>query len=306
MPARQHSGAGWECRLALPRSSPEGRSRGRTPMPTLGDAVQAFEERLFSGRHRELAVFQQWLTISPTSPEVLNVSGPGGVGKSSLLAAFQRCAETLGWSVVVVDGRSVPPTPDGFLRALGGSDLAAVIKRIQHTRPLLLLDGFEHVPELNRYLLDTFLPRLDAAVRVVIAGRQSLVQEWAREHAWRSFVRSLPLSGLDSQDARAYLTRRGLADRPRLLEEILAATRGYPLGLSLAADLAARRQLQTLEPTPEWPLVLRTLVERLHDSEDPRMQRLLECAAIVRQFDEATLEAMSGETPDSTAFARPW
>ncbi len=85
-------------------------------------------------------------------------------------------------------------------------------------------------------------------MRVVIAGRNPLLDVWAREYAWQRLVRALPLYGLPTDQARAYLAKRGLNDRPRLLDEIFTATRGYPLGLSLAADLANRQRLQPWKP----------------------------------------------------------
>ena len=78
-------------------------------MPTIGEAVHGLQTRLFVGRQRELARFQVWLEAETPLPEILDVSGPGGVGKTALLGAFRRCAHQHGRPVVWVDGRDLRP-----------------------------------------------------------------------------------------------------------------------------------------------------------------------------------------------------
>ncbi|MBI4319962.1 MAG: AAA family ATPase [Chloroflexi bacterium] len=79
-------------------------------MPTIGEAVDWLEAELFVGRERELALFERWLNTEAERPEILNVSGRGGIGKSALLRAFARAATRMGKAVVLVDGRDFPPT----------------------------------------------------------------------------------------------------------------------------------------------------------------------------------------------------
>src|SRR5918912_197214 len=99
--------------------------------------------------------------------------------------------------------------PAGLLQALGGDGLEPVIERLNRTRPLVMLDAYEDLTELTRYLLDEFLPRLDSTVRVVIAGRSPLRQVWSRDAAWQRIVRPLPLEALPTDQARTYLDLRG-------------------------------------------------------------------------------------------------
>jgi putative ribosome biogenesis GTPase RsgA len=81
---------------------------------------------------------------------LLNVSGPGGVGKSALLGAFRRLAEEAGRPVVVAEGRGMPPTPECLLARLGGASLKEVAQRLNHAQPLVLLDTFEELADLSR------------------------------------------------------------------------------------------------------------------------------------------------------------
>src|SRR5436305_10441982 len=105
-------------------------------MPTIREAVRSLQARLFVGRQRELARFQAWLATETPLPEILDVSGPGGVGKTALLGAFRRCAEQNGRPVVLLDGRDLRPTPEGLISALGGTTLPEVLGRLSAQRPL--------------------------------------------------------------------------------------------------------------------------------------------------------------------------
>jgi hypothetical protein len=271
---------------------------------TIGQAIGALEEQLFVGRERELAVFRRWLTSSSAPTEILAICGPGGVGKTALLGAFRRLAALEQRPIVAVDGQHQRPIQKALLAALGGGSLDAVAAQLSRSKAVLLFDSFEQLADLGPYVRDCLLPRLDAQVRIVIASRQPLSLLWPRDDVWHKLVRNLPLDRLTRTESRTYLERRGLADRPLLVAQILAATLGYPLGLSLAADLAVRLDINSLDAAPEWHLVVRSLLERLHDEIDPDVRELLECAAIVREFDEATLLAIAGRTGDPLAFAR--
>src|SRR5204863_10077642 len=100
----KNSRAGWaEIRLGCIVHSGKAGERGSSKMATLGQAVCALEEQLFVGRESELASFRHWLGESSARPEIFNVSGPGGVGKSALLAAFRRMAVTAARPIISAD-----------------------------------------------------------------------------------------------------------------------------------------------------------------------------------------------------------
>jgi energy-coupling factor transporter ATP-binding protein EcfA2 len=265
--------------------------------PTLGDALRSLEQRLFVGREAEMAAFRDWLLdrASPT-PEILYVYGPGGVGKSTLLRAFARAAEALGRAAVLVDGREVAPTPNGLLRALGGSRPSDVAARLGEQNALLLFDTFEDLADLTGYLQREILGRLPLTVRVVIAGRAPAGRLWVDGDPWRRLVRPLPLASWSPDESRAYLSARGIRD-VSLVEQVLAAAGGLPLALSLAADLAVQLDVRSFRAAEaDWHLALRELVERLlRDVPEPGVRDLLECCAVLRQADQASLAAIAGE-----------
>jgi len=277
-------------------------------MPTIREAVESLEERLFVGRERDLETFARWLEQpAGPAPEILNVHGPGGVGKSALLAAFRRMATRAGRRVVLLDGRALEVAPEAFLRAVAAgpgsrgavATAASAMARVNRSKPLVLVDTFEELEELSRWLQEEFLPNLDTEVRVVIAGRFALGPGWSE---WQKIIRSMPLRGLRPAEVREYLARRGIEDIV-LVQQIQAATGGLPLAVSLAADMVQQLGVRRFEAAPEWRLAVRSLVERLlADVRDPDLREVLEACSVVRQFDEPTLAATLHRRDISMAF----
>ncbi|MBI4492586.1 MAG: ATP-binding protein [Chloroflexi bacterium] len=180
-------------------------------MSSPGGALGAREEELFVGRERELALFARWLAAETDTPELLNVSGHGGIGKSAPLRAFARTAHRTGRPAVLVDGHDVPHSPDGLLQAPADEGSGDALARLNAARPRILLDTFEELGELTRYLQQELLPRLDAGVRVVVAGRSPLGLAWTHDSPWQRLVRPMPLDAFSAQESREYLRRRGLS-----------------------------------------------------------------------------------------------
>src|SRR5207249_753890 len=100
------------------------------------------------------------------------------------------------------------------------------------------------------------------------------------------------------------LKRRGIDDL-MLLTRILDVTAGQPLALSLAADLALQLGDRDFSAAPEWKLAAHGLVEQLlRDIAETELRAALDAASVVRQFDEATLLAVTGHPLEPATFAR--
>jgi hypothetical protein len=273
-------------------------------MPTLGEALGALEDELFVGRRRELAGFDEWLSAGPPAPAILDVSGRGGIGKTALLRAFARRARRRGKVVAFADSRDFPHTPAGLLGALAPSDTVESLAYLNQARPLILLDTCEELGALRRYFQEEFLPRLDSGVKLVLAGRYSLVEAWGADSPWRRLVQVVSLEGLSVAESAEYLRRRGL-EEAALRDQAVRAAGGNPLALTLAADLVVELGAREFAAAPEWHLAVRTLVEQLlRDVRDPTLRELLEACAVVRQVDEATLVALTGRGEIGPAFGQ--
>jgi hypothetical protein len=250
------------------------------------------------------------------SPPRQNPRGRGGGAKTTLLRAFARLARPLARPVLLVDGHDLDATPAAFLSAVSTAPMepAPAVRRppiastdevvayLNATRPLLLIDTFEALGAIGRYLREELLPRLDRDIRVVIAGRYPLAPAWG--DAWSRLIRPIALTAFSHEESRLYLERRGIVDRARQAR-ILDVAAGHPLALSLAADLALQPGSGDFATDPSWKLAAHGLVERLlRDVLDDDLRCALEVASIVRQFDEATLVAISDRPIAPSTFDR--
>jgi hypothetical protein len=84
----------------------------------LADRLVMAQRQRFVGRAGELELFRSALQGSEPPFAVLHVYGPGGVGKTRLLGEYARVADSDGLPMVRLDGRTIEPSPAGFLLAL--------------------------------------------------------------------------------------------------------------------------------------------------------------------------------------------
>jgi DNA-binding CsgD family transcriptional regulator len=277
-------------------------------VPSFGELIEELEAQHFVGRYHELRVFSSWL--HGDAPEILNVSGPGGIGKSALLREFRRRTAAAGQRVIYLDAHDVRPEPRSLMEAFATLmsapvELSAIADAINQQQPLVLLDSFEEMADLTSYIRDELLTRVDIRVRVVVAGREPLGRAWRRHDRWQRVIHHLALTGLGRTDARAYVALRGVADR-QLVEGILRAAGCHPLALALAVDLAPREQPGLLDQSPAWRDAVRGLVERLlRGLNDAALRDVLDAAAIPRHFDEDLIGEIIGR-PASSAFDQLW
>jgi hypothetical protein len=256
-----------------------------TGTATIGDRVSAAARRGFVGRRDELALFNRLLSSPHPRFAVLWFVGPGGIGKSRLLAHFADLARAAGRRTITVDGALIDPTPRSFTRAAGGPVAAG-------SQTVLLIDTCERLGAIQRWLRETYLPRLPGTSIVVCAGREGPDEDWQHDDRWAPLLCRRPLNGLDERDARKLLSLRGLA--PAAQAPALAYARGHPLALGLLADVA-RQSGGRIDQGTAGPAVVQTLAERFcRDIVDPMQRDALRVAAFVRHTTEAVLAAVLG------------
>ena len=107
--------------------------------------------------------------------QLLNIYGPGGIGKSTLLQEFLSVCQERGIPAALIDGRNLDPTPPG---AAGGFTPQA-----QETR-ILLIDTYEQLGALDGWLRNSLLPALSASTLVVLPGRYAPAQGWRSDPGW--------------------------------------------------------------------------------------------------------------------------
>jgi hypothetical protein len=209
----------------------------------LATVIDKARTRAFVGRAAELASFDEALGIGAPH-RVLFVHGPGGIGKTTLLHQFRMRARAAGRIAIVIDGRDVDCSPEGFQaaldRAIARCEAAAATGSGRPgeglARAVLMLDGYERFGPIDAWFRNELLPSLQAGAVVVLAGRDPPSAPWRTDPGWRAVVACHRLKGLSGAESAELLQRAGVADS--LTSHLAALGRGHPLTLALLADAA--------------------------------------------------------------------
>jgi hypothetical protein len=265
---------------------------GAVPAPrrTLAARLEDRDRSRFTGRGAEIAFLDECLDSDDPPASVVHICGPGGIGKSTLLRQAARHARDRGISVVTIDGRELGPTPGTLELALRAAS--------KNERPLVLLDSYERMTGLDTQLRHELLPELPDRAVVIIAGRGAPDPGWF-SGGWEGVTARLDLTGLPAREARQLLAARGLTDQR--VPAIVDWAAGSPLALALAADAALTDPDWTAASAPDRPEMLRSLLNRLVETElvDVRPSAL-GIAIVARTVTPGLLRAvLPDENPDA-------
>ena len=268
-------------------------------MPSLGDRLSAARRRQFVGRTRELDILRTALSVPELPFQVLFIHGPGGVGKTTLLHEYARLCAEVDARAYYLDARNFESTPESFLAALHTALNLPDDKSVLHTlveEPYIhvfLIDTTEVLLPIDNWLRDVCLPLLPENTLVIMAGREPPSAAWHSDAGWQTLLRVLPLRNLSPDEGRAYLKRRNIPEEQQ--QSILNFTHGFPLALSLVADVFAQRQdLRAFEPETQ-PDLIKMLLERfVQKVPGPAHRAALEACALVRVTTESLLSEMLG------------
>ena len=280
---------------------------GRTRL-SVAELVAEQASRTFAGRKRELACMLE--TLRDSGPSVMYLHGIAGIGKSRLISAFAERAGDQGAVVAVLDCRSVEPTPEGFLRALGsrfGRNFASpdgAVKVLGGLRSwvVLALDHYEVLRLLDTWLRQDFVPRMPGTVRLVLADREPPAPSWTVAPGWHGIVRTLELNALPAEDALTLLDRLRIPGPVAL--RINRIAQGHPLAVTLAASSLASREDPGLEDLAIHSVI--NELTRLYVAEisDPITRKALHAGCVLRRITVSLLSAMLPGIPVQEAFTR--
>jgi hypothetical protein len=264
-------------------------------MGKLADRLREARRRCVVGRGAERRIFDHALTgVTPFL--LLNLYGPGGVGKSTLVQAFCDACDEQAIPAWRISGQEIDASPGGVFAALGPETLEAL--RHSATRQVLLIDNYESLETLEAWLRESFLPTLGAETLVVLAGRNPISAAWRGDLAWQGQIQLLPIRNLDPADAQAFLLARQIPESQHAA--ILSFTHGYPLALSLVCEdyaiapqsIPTEQRVLTEAFLPPHAIV-QALLERFIESiPTPTHRAALAICALLRVTTEPILEAV--------------
>lgn len=256
---------------------------------------------------------------------LVTVSGPGGVGKTTLaLAVAHQVQADYADGAVFVDLAPVPSGGDvtrAVAEAVGiegeaSRSLGSVAAHLADRPMLLVLDNCEHVLEGSAELVDSMLRRGGAA-RIITTSREPL--RVLGEHAW-------PLGPLTDAGPQLF-TDRARAAEPRIqwdpadpkVIELCRRLDNVPLALELAAGQLRRFSLDELARRLSGRLTLlsrravgdswrhatmQATIDWSYQLLDPAEQQLLRHLSVFPgYFDLSAVEASAPPLSDAAAAA---
>ncbi|MEV0701969.1 BTAD domain-containing putative transcriptional regulator [Saccharopolyspora sp. NPDC050389] len=214
--------------IAVPRTGGAGQRTARSGPEPIAALPGGYLDRQFVGRDAERAVFRDMLKANGGERSgPLFVCGPAGIGKSTLLRKFAEDARAAGHQVWHVQDWAAAERRECLEQI--ADELSAV------SGPVLLLDSFEELGDLEHWLRDEYLRKLRGEAIIVVAGRTGPSAGWLIDPAWSGTITIRWLEALSDAESAALVEARGVA--ADLRESIVDFAAGSPLALSLVAEV---------------------------------------------------------------------
>lgn len=266
----------------------------------VGDLLFKRQKSIFVGREKELEAIS--LTLSNPEWKLLNLYGPSGIGKTTLLKLFTQVAAPN--CCFYFDGHQSFHTPHEFstkLRSFLDSiteDMAEITTLLnsyaaEQQGLILLFDTFEQWTAIERWLRDEWFPKLNPLVKICIAGRYALDGAWLR-NGWNLYIENIQLLPLSLSEIHSYAKAWGILDRD-IIVSLQRFSNGLPLALSLACEIIVRKgkgNTSFLDQRQQKQIIGHLVSELTKDIEDSHLKTYTEAASMVWHFDQELLQSM--------------
>jgi Transcriptional regulatory protein, C terminal/AAA ATPase domain len=245
------------------------------------------------GREAEIELLLT--SLAGSTPSIWYVHGIAGIGKSTLLRAVASAADQKGWSVVLLDGRSIEPITAGFLASLsqqigrdvGVAELTTTFAKDRQTTAIII-DNYESLTLLDAWVRQVLVPALPSSAGLVIAAREPPGPGWRRDSPCNVMLRTLALKTLDRAAAEQLLARFGFAQAQA--RAINGVTAGHPLALVLAGSKLRDWAGAMTDALVDVNLDLAQVY--LSGIDNKNLREAIEAASVVRRVTTPMLSAL--------------
>lgn len=168
------------------------------------------------------------------------------------------------------------------------------LNEIQNNQKVcLMFDRYERISiYLDDWIRENLFPKLEHNILLVTAGRQPLSEKWQE---WLPIIRLHELEPLEEKATGELVRLRGIKNE-NAINEIVEFAGGLPLAASLATDLLKEGGVNKFEfhGISGHETIIELLVQKLTDEAPAEIRGWIEQCAIIRWFNEDTLEQFIG------------
>ena len=298
---------------------------GRDPVNNgMATVLSNVKKDYFTGRHRETERFQEVLQDSRNTKQILNIYGTSGIGKTSLLHAFQKVTEPmedvvffnldsddfihspsfLAEQMIALISTKLHIRPPHTAQSLGLEDCLHIIRNAAKVYQIVVaVDNYERIGELDRWFREVFINHLPTNVMIVLAGRHPLTEGWLGEKEAGLPITQLHVTGFNYDETCRYLKDTEGEVRQEVLKNFWGVTQGNPLLLSLARLAHNHIPAAYLYPENKIDRLAHLVKEWLDQFSHKEDLALIQAASILRQFDHTVLSYVLKSNVSHSAYS---
>lgn len=259
------------------------------------DALAAVEADGFVGRGEALSRIAELVGEAAREPRIVTLVGPGGAGKSSVV---RRAVARLPPSVraIWLSAERIAPNADALVAELeakvpGGFGALGRGPSVD----VLVLDAFEKIAALERFLVEDALPKAGSSLAVIVTTRMRFDPSGPLLRQLRTIVREVAIGPLGEDDARVLLDRRGVRRDDH--DAIVDFAAGHPLALTLVADHYAQNSAFRFVSSRSPDIIAILVADLVRDVPSPAHEDALYALSMPHALDEELLIAMLACAP---------
>ncbi len=286
---------------------------------TIGSKLAEMELRHFIDRKHTGQWLNEALASEPREWQIINLFGPTGVGKSTLLGACKRIASSHTRLFILTDTAELDDSPDTFLQllhhrieslvAVNEASLNGLIEAIHAladdgTQLVFAFDHYNEAGRFNLWLREEFLPQLPPQNLIMIASRHPLINWWGGGASWNRLIKPLALHNFTFEETTEYLRTYGV-EHPQLIRQAWHYTDGLPLALAMLCSVVEREGAGAIQEIHQRTDLTQQLVQHWHkEISADGIFDLVEAASITRCFNLDLLAQVFQRDIDDSLFEK--